>query len=46
MKIIPILFLLLASCTTQTASKNSDLKSPCAGCDNRTAPTENLKYLV
>ncbi len=47
MKYIIFLFCLFAvSCATQTASKNTDLKSPCAGCDDRVSPAGNIKYLV
>lgn len=34
------------SCTVQNASKNADLRSPCAGCDERVSPAGNLIYKV
>jgi hypothetical protein len=39
-------FVLLFGCISTTSSKNADLISPCAGCDDRVMPKENLKYTV
>jgi hypothetical protein len=39
-------FILLAGCVATRATKNADLISPCAGCDDRILPKGNLKYLV
>lgn len=36
---------ILVSCG-RTASKNDDLMSPCAGCDERVIPLGNLKYFA
>lgn len=35
----------LVSCG-KTSSKNDDLMSPCAGCDDRVMPKGNLEYLA
>lgn len=40
---------IVLSCSSKVmtdASKKTDLKSPCAGCDDRVFPSGNAKYLV
>ena len=39
-------FVLLFGCFSVKSSKNADLISPCAGCDERVMPKGNLKYTV
>jgi hypothetical protein len=46
MKYLLYFALLLAVSCAKTNSKNDDLMSPCAGCDDRTMPQGNLKYFV
>ena len=45
MKYIYLLaFIMLAACSG-VSSKNDDLMSPCAGCDDRVSPIGNLTYI-
>ena len=46
MKYCVYLILFLAIACNKVDSKNNDLISPCAGCDDRVTPQGNLKYII
>ena len=46
MKYFAFLMLFLVVACGKVESKNNDLISPCAGCDDRVTPSGNLKYTI